>query len=125
LKASSKIVALGKVGFGVTNLYTDHKYIEHILDSEHKFWLFEETEEKNEKRIFSLIKLKDANSILGKFFRKSSNTLKNRASNMHNSTRKRKRDESKGGKSKIKNKSKSKGGKGKSKSKKSKQVKRA
>jgi hypothetical protein len=48
-----------------SNGYVQNEYIKEILNSKHKFWLFEK--EKDNK--FTVIKLKDAKSVIGNFIR--------------------------------------------------------
>jgi hypothetical protein len=94
VNSSSKIFKMSNLGFGVNNLYISYKYIEYILNSEHRYWLFEDTEKQNEKSMVTLIKIKNANSILGKFFRRSSSTLKKK-SRIENNDNKSKENNSK------------------------------
>jgi hypothetical protein len=91
-----ELFKISDLGFGINNSYIQHKYIEFILESEHKFWLFERNEEQHtgNKTMFSVVQLKDANSILGNIFQKYSKTLKKKRS-IHNSTIKRSKSKSK------------------------------
>jgi hypothetical protein len=91
---SANLFKLSNLGFSINNSYIDNKYIQQILRSKHKFWLFERIYGiGHNKTIFTLSKLKDANSIIGNFFRKYSKTLKKKSPN--SSTRKKSKSKSK------------------------------
>jgi hypothetical protein len=89
---SKELFKLSTLGFAINNSYIDYKFIEYILDSKHKYWLFEKidgqfTVNGEKSTLFTLIKLKNANSlrenVIRKYIRK---TLKKK--NHINTTRK-------------------------------------
>jgi hypothetical protein len=94
-----ELFKLSNLGFAINNAYIDYKYIKYIINSKNKFWLFEKIENyyignKEKSTLFTLIKIKDANSLrenlIKKFIKK---TLNKKSPN--SSTRKRSKSKSK------------------------------
>jgi hypothetical protein len=91
LDTSSDNFKLSSLGFGINNSFINIKHIDHILESYHKFWLFEKIENQYsvETTMFTLIKLKDANSLRENLIRKFIKKTLKKKNNIIDKTRKK------------------------------------